>query len=208
MCENKKQNMKVRKTIMKKKLLSLLLAVCMIFSVCVTLSITTHALTANDISNAVKNKTGTIEINSQTDWDTFADAAKSNTYEGVVIELNTSVTDTAWTPIAEFKGTFDGNGNTIEGVTIDGNAFFAVANGATIRDVTFKNCSVTNTSEVVGNVSIVVGTAMSTNCTFTNVISDACIIKSNAFHSGGLIARVANCTVTVEGCQTKNGKIP
>jgi len=192
---------------MKKKLLSLLLALCMILSVCVTLSLTTHALTANDITTAVTNKTGTIEINSQADWDTFANAAKSNTYEGVEIELNTSVTDTAWTPIAEFKGTFDGNGNTIEGLTINGNAFFTKANGATIRNVTFKNCSVTNTDEVIGNVSIVVGTAESNNCTFANVITDACIISSNTQHSGGLIARVANCTVTMEGCQTKNGKM-
>ncbi len=198
---------------MKKKLLSLFLALCMILSACVTLGVTTfaagEALTAQAITDAVTAKTGTININSQDDWDVFAAASKDYTYEGVRIELNTSVTDTAWTGIASFAGTFDGNGNTISGLVISGRGFFnALTSGAEVLDVTFQNCSLTSDTTQTNDYLGLVAGKVTGEIVFDKVITDACVMDSNWGYVGGMIGGViAGSELTMTNCETKNGSL-
>ena len=196
---------------MKKKLLSLLLALCMILSACVTLGVTTFAagLSADDISTAVTNKSGTITINSQDDWNVFAASSKDNTYEGVTIELNASVTGTAWTGIASFAGIFDGNGNTISGLAISGRGFFnELTTGAKVLDVTFKNCSLTSDTNQTNDYLGLVAGKVTGEIVFDKVVTDACVMDSNWGYVGGMIGGViAGSELTMTNCETKNGRL-
>ena len=82
-----------------------------------------------------------------------AQVAGGNTYVGKYIELTSNITLTGeWKPIgsatALFAGTFDGNGHTIDGVTITDNTlgyvglFGYVKNGTVIRNVNLTNVSI------------------------------------------------------------------
>ncbi len=205
---------------MRKKALSIILAFCMVLSACVTLGVTTFAvgdaLTAQAITDAVTAKTGTININSQADWEVFAAADKSYTYEGVVIELNADITVNAdmdalaitdetdasaltkWTPITEFKGSFDGNDNTIKGLYIDGQGFFAKASGAvTVQNVIFENCYAVKDG---ANSAVVVGQVTSGAITMTNVTVDDCYLNhKNNNNAGALIGNSAG-RIVINGC--------
>jgi len=195
---------------MKKKLLSLLLALCMILSACVTLGVTTfatgEALTAQAITDAVTAKTGTININSQTDWDVFADADKSYTYEGVTIELNTSVTDTAWTPIASFAGNLNGNGNTIKGLVSSGSGLFtALVGNVQIQNVVFEECSVIRTSNHAG--LIVATLSKGVSLTLEGVTLKNCtVISKNSNGVGGFVGAVTGAFVA-NNCHVIGGKV-
>ncbi|MBE6546676.1 MAG: hypothetical protein E7668_04465 [Ruminococcaceae bacterium] len=206
---------------MRKKLLSFLLAFCMILSACVTLGVTSFAvgdaLTAQDITDTVNAKTGTININSQADWNVFAAADKAYTYEGVTVKLNaditvnaemdalaiTAETDTSaltkWTPIAEFKGTFDGNGKTVKGLYIDGAGFFAKASGTVnVQNVIFENCYAvannTNSALVIAQVSASAVVSMS-NVT----LKDCYLNHTNNNNAGALIGNSAG-KILIDGC--------
>lgn len=206
---------------MRKKALSVFLAFCMVLSACVTLGVTTFAvgdaLTAQAITDAVNAKTGTININSQDDWNVFAAADKAYTYEGVTIELNANVTVNAdmnalaitpetdvsaltkWTPITEFKGTFDGNDNTIKGLYINGQGFFAKASGTvTVKNVTFENCyAVANNA----NNAVVAGVVSASSVvTMTTVILDDCYLNHTSNNNAGALVGNSDGKLVIDGC--------
>ena len=70
-----------------------------------------------------------------------------NGYYELLADIDLS--DITWTPIANFAGSFDGNGHTIFGMTAtksDGNIAFFASAGGTIKDIIFKNASIPNAS--------------------------------------------------------------
>ena len=114
-----------------------------------------------------------------------------------------------WTPIGSsdspFKGTFDGNGFSIENLNIttddpfaENLGFFAVTDGATIKDVDFKDAKVTSFGYelddgsviyLTDNVGIVAGTSRGTR--FSNVTASG---EVNGFDNiGGIVGYVDDC---------------
>ncbi len=71
---------------------------------------------------------------------------------------------TNWTGINNFKGTFDGNGHTISGLTGTAGLFIST-DGANIKDLKLKINNISNTSQYVGGL---VGTASSSPQTIIN----------------------------------------
>lgn len=83
---------------------------------------------------------------------------EGNDFDGKTVTLTKEITipeGYAWTPIGKtnqlpFKGTFDGGGNTIYGVTVDVNVnragFFGQIDGATVRNLTLADGSVSNSA--------------------------------------------------------------
>jgi len=164
---------------MKKKLLSLVLTLCMLCSSCVVLGTTAFAaastptaddgaLTAEALTFADTQGEGTININGATDWAKFVEAAQTLDFAGVVIKLNaditynegmtateiTAATDTSgytkWTSIPKFSGTFDGGEHTISGLYVLGDGFISdLMGGATVQNVTFSNCYVKDVPSTV-----------------------------------------------------------
>jgi hypothetical protein len=87
-----------------------------------------------------------------------------------------------WTPIGSvanrFEGTFNGNGHTITGLTInaptrDNQGMFAQTNNATLKNIGLVNVSVTGGSSVGGLVGRGVGRDSITNSSVTGNVSGA-----------------------------------
>lgn len=99
-----------------------------------------------------------------------------------------------WTPIGTssvgFHGSFDGNGKTIKNLALSSTSqsagfFGGVTSGATIKDVTFQDCSVTSTSSWCG---VVIGSIiMSSSAHETAVISNVDCVRCSASVSGGVV---------------------
>ena len=148
----------------------------------------------------------TVEINTVDDLYAFANNAESNGwYAGKTVKLNVDIDlegCPAWTPVAQFKGTFDGNGKTIKNLKIEGAttdlAFFKVLDGATVKNFRLEG-SVTQTA---GNGVIAVLAAKTSGAAVTidNVYVGGALssVKDNTnnFRAAGFVAYVAvNTTI-------------
>ena len=99
-----------------------------------------------------------------------------------------------WTPIGTssvgFHGSFDGNGKTIKNLALSSTSqsagfFGGVTSGATIKDVTFQDCSVTSTSSWCG---VVIGSIiMSSSAHETAVISNVDCVRCSASASSHIV---------------------
>ena len=109
-----------------------------------------------------------------------------NTGNKYILMNNINLENTDWTPIANFTGTFDGNGHTISNVTIQEHAidtnnatvenmgFFAdTAASAVIKNLNLKNVTVTATAEAE-YIGMMVGSLRGKveNCNVTGTIID------------------------------------
>ena len=114
----------------------------------------------------------------------------------------------AWTPIANtnvpFAGTFDGNGKTITGMTIQSasnfNGLFQKVDGATIRDLTLNGAYQAAGSYNGGLIGWSVG-----NTTISDVDVNV-DVPSSGFYVGGLIGAHTTGTLTISD-STCNGTI-
>ena len=142
----------------------------------------------------------------------------SGTY---VLKNDITLSDAEWTPIGTssdpFKGTLDGNGHTIKGLTVgnganDDKAFFGFTNGATVKNIGFTSAVVKGhnqaaivvakaTSSTLSNIYVsgvvtgrdhvgtIAGDARD-NTTITNCVSTAAALSTE--HQGGGIAGWTN----------------
>ena len=99
-----------------------------------------------DATYLAQDEDGAFLIQSTDDLRYFALQAKNgNTYSGQTIKLTADVDLTGynWVPITNFKGTLDGDGHTISGLTVKAKshaAFFGNANSKlTVKNIIFKN---------------------------------------------------------------------
>ena len=160
-------------------------------------------------------------INSAADLAAFRDSVNSgNDYAGRTVVLgdniDLSLQDKNWTPIGTgtrsgsgytgnaFKGTFDGNGHTISGLTINTTAndadaaygLFGVIDGATVKDLTLADVHITvNGGECVGGV---VG-LMVNNSTVSNIEMDVASGITAVRGLGGIVGRMT-VSGTIENC--------
>ncbi len=149
-------------------------------------------------------KTYTIDNAAELAWVAFR--ADTNTFQGDTLKLgdNINLSDHLWRPISNFvnftsfAGTFDGNGHTITGLTINENTesaaptyagMFGYINNATIKNVRLENISITDT----GNTSDLYAGGLFgyddqgstiTGCYTTGSIT---VGGSNSVKAGGLI---------------------
>ncbi len=143
----------------------------------------------------------TIEINTVDDLYAFANTAESNGwYAGKTVKLNVNIDlegAPAWTPVAQFKGTFDGNGKTIKNLKIEGATtdlgFFKVLDGATVKNFRLEG-SVTQTAGN-GVVAVLAARTSGAAVTIDNVYVGGTLNSdknnTNCFRVGGFVGYVA-----------------
>ena len=153
---------------------------------------------------------------------------------GVTADTNKLVVQRKWTPLATFKGTFDGQGHTISGLCIvttgtDQAAFIDTLSGGTVQNLEIKDfyakgvtaagiaCAMTNNAliERCSTCGIIDGSVRSGglvqsagNVTIRNSFSRSTvwiqIDQQNSTFSGGLIG-AADGIVTLENCYAACG---
>lgn len=109
-----------------------------------------------------------------------------------------------WTPIGKtgeaFNGTFDGRGNTINGIyvnTTESNAgLFGVATNSTIQDLEIKNAYFTSSASVLGSI-----VGYSNNTKLMNIYSNA-YVEADANSVGGMIGQISGASEekNISGC--------
>lgn len=145
----------------------------------------------------------TIHIASAEELLKLSDACKYDAYsrdKTVLLDVDIDLGETDYVPIPTFGGTFDGQGHTISGLSLDGDGahmglFRYVQEGGTV-----KNLTVTGNIDSAGTMSeigAIVGTNMGTitGCTFSGTISGA----SNV----GGIAGTNEATGMIYDCKTE-----
>ncbi|MCD8049896.1 MAG: hypothetical protein LUG52_09975 [Clostridia bacterium] len=128
-----------------------------------------------------------------------------NNFDGKMIVLGNSIdlNSEAWTPIGTnstpFKGTFDGQGSTVQNLSVSGftyAGFFGYADGsAVIKNVTITG-SVSGTRYAGGIVGYIASGVTVENCTNTGTVANS----GTSCRTGGVVGfiygTVSNCTNT------------
>ena len=147
--------------------------------------------------------------------------AEGGNTSGLCYELTADIdlANNVFTPIGpsstnQFKGIFNGAGNTISNLKIDRteslSGLFGRVNGAAIQNLTIDHATITSTS---GNVGALVGAAYG-SCTITNCVVKNSSVTGGSNLTGGLIGysgtAVSKCAVidtTVSGTEYIGGLI-
>ena len=195
---------------MKKKLLSLILAVCMICSTLVTIGVTATAadgsVNADSIAAAIAAGE-TVYIEGVNDLKAFMEYGKTNTFDGAKVELkaNIDATGVTWTPIAEFKGTFDGGNFTISNLNV-GQGFFSKLEG-TVMNVNFDNCvAKDNTMAGVVARQVPANFVATINNVNVNNPTVAPLTTTSAVYLGGFVGIVYG-KILMDDCHTVGGSV-
>ncbi len=201
---------------MKKGLKYVLLAVCMM-----TLMSTT-VFAANGTLGGSGTEAAPYLIEDLADLEAFRDAVNNGeSYEGKTLALANTITLTGeWTPIGNgnrsgstytgnaFKGTFDGRGNTIFGLSINAGeasaaiGLFGVVDGGTVKNLTLSDVSINAADNK--NAGAAIG-LMVNNATADSIIVSGSVTAADG--TGGVVGRmtisgtISNCTnsATVTG---------
>ena len=108
-----------------------------------------------------------------------------------------------WSMTVNYTGTLDGNGYTIDNLTISSDAenvgLIQSANGATFKNIRMENVSVEGTSASNQTTGALVGDA--NNTTFENIAVVSGTVKNNATdfgsgYTGGIVGSADNSTIT------------
>lgn len=107
-----------------------------------------------------------------------------------------------------FSGTFDGNGKTVSGLTIDGNAkvgLFAVLNGATVKNLTIKDATIASDGGYAG----VLAGQVTGNSVISGVTVDGAVVTSSDLYASALIGAVdsADGAVVISGVTVRNATV-
>ena len=136
----------------------------------------------------------------------------SGTY---VLKNDITLSDNEWTPIgtkdSPFKGTLDGNGKTIKGLTVgnganDDKAFFGFTNGATVKNIAFTN------AVVKGHNQAAIVVAQATSSTLSNIYVSGVVtgrdhvgtIAGDARGTTGNRTTITNCVSTAAALSTEH----
>ena len=199
---------------MKKKLLSLLLALCLVMALV--------PMTAFAEENEQSNKTSITTVDELLQ---FAKAVDNGEYDDktdavVSLDADLDLTDVAWTPIGSvfaadgtllhyFSGKFYGNGHTISNLDFSENygkaeypvfGFFSVAYGAEISGLTIQGkLDVSNSGYVFfGTVA-----GVAENSKISDCISDVSFTDTDKYINGPTALCGYAINTTIEHCQNK-----
>lgn len=198
---------------MKKRLLSLLLVLAMVFS------LMPAALAADTVdvsalpeytADADTSAGAAYKISTEEGLRAFAAAVKADDGKGTYnlssvsfyLANDIALTGT-WTPVGSaasypgdfFAGTFDGCGHTISGLNVQGQGLFAAINQATIRNLNVSG-TVSSTVNYVGGIVGKVQAGTIENCSFSGSVSSS---KKSAY-VGGIAGGLYSANVTISGC--------
>lgn len=195
---------------MKKRLLSLLLVLAMVFS------LMPAALAADTVdvsalpeytADADTSAGAAYKISTEESLRAFAAAVKADdgkgTYSlsGVSFYLANDIALTGtWTPVSNaalypgdfFAGTFDGCGHTISGLNVQGRGLFAAINQAAIRNLNVSG-TVNSTVSYVGGIVGKVQAGTIENCSFSGSVT-------GGGYTGGIAGGLNSNNVTISGC--------
>ena len=172
------------------------------------LSMAVFTASADEVlpSEDFEEENGVFHIENASDMLAFAGMAGwYEWYAGktVSIDANIDMTGVAWTMVASFKGTLEGNGNCIKNLKIEGAGqlgIFKELNGATIKNLRILDSSVKTTAEMAGGIAVLASNATS----FENVYIDSTVetpAATGTNRSGGFIGYTnADASVTFKNC--------
>ena len=123
-----------------------------------------------------------------------------------ILTQNIDLKGEEWTPFAPttgkvadaFGGTFDGNGKTISGLSVSGDGFFAVVNGAEIKNLTLQGTVSGSSASVGGIVGKTQGSVKITNCAFEGNVTSTNTGTTSG--TAGIVGKVNSGNVTITGC--------
>ncbi len=184
---------------MQKKLFGILLALCMLLSLC-------FAISAAEVTHVTEVPEGYTGISDEAGLQTLMDdEGLSGKY--ILMSDITLTTATTQSPIgtvdAPFTGIFDGNNYSISGINIVGSAqnagFFGVVKGATIKNLTVTG-TVTNTTSYAGGL---IGRSAG-SVTISDVTSNITVTNTKGAGDAGFIGyadvSAADVAVTITNC--------
>ncbi len=199
---------------MKKRLLSLLLVLAMVFSLMpAALAADTVDVSAlPEYTAGADTSTGAAyKISSEESLRAFAAAVKADdgngtyNHSGVALYLANDIALTGtWTPVGStatyvgdfFAGTFDGCGHTISGLNVQGSAvnqgLFAAINKATIRSLNVSGVVSCGTKNYIGGIVGKVQAGTIENCSFSGSVTGG--------YAGGIAGGLNSNSVTISGC--------
>ena len=141
-------------------------------------------------------------ISSEAEWNTFAQNVNDGTsYEGKTVMLGADINVNTMV-VGTFKGTFDGNGHTIN-VNIsggaDGLALFYIIDGATIQNVKVTGTITSSLHRPATFVALVYGSSIIRNCwSSVDIVST---LENDWVDGGAFVARVStDATLTMTDC--------
>ena len=192
---------------MKKRALSLLMAVILVVSL-----LPTAVWAADGTLSGSGTEADPYLIASADDLKAFRDKVNAGDNSTLCAKLtqNIDLGNNSWTPIISFsatyitayKGTFDGDYHTINGLKIDSTAsnqgLFGAINGATIKNLKV-NGSVTSSNNYIGGIVGKVQQGTIENCSFSGTVSTT---KSGGY-AGGITSYAGNTSTqkaTITGC--------
>ena len=160
--------------------------------------------------DAVTEENNTLLINDPEQFSSFATAVNNgNTFSGINVALGSDIdlSGVAWTPIGTstnaFKGTFNGNGHTINNLEISGldksiiAGLFGELNG-TVKDLAIDNAKISHVSDGSGGIGVVAGSIFNTGLIENVTVSNA-EITGNRW-TGGIVGymygSIKNCKVS------------
>ena len=137
----------------------------------------------------------------------WAETVQSDPALNIILTADIDLTGTEWTPIPDFIGTFDGNGKTITGLTINKSTmnvglFASIAEGGTVKNLTLDDVNITASSSNVGaiageNRGIIENCSVSGSVTSSRMYSD-CVGGIAGWNYRGTITD-CHSSATVEG---------
>ena len=161
--------------------------------------------TAEDLGYFIQDD-GSYAVYTATGLQAWATEVENNPSQNCTLTADIDLTGTEWTPIQGYAGTFDGNGKTIIGLTINQSAtdniglFTSIAEGGTVKNLTLDDVDITARS----NVGAVAGQNRGTieNCSVSGSVkgssNNSCVGGIVGWHYGGTITD-CHSSATVEG---------
>ena len=161
--------------------------------------------TAEDLGYFIQDD-GSYAVYTATGLQAWATEVENNPSQNCTLTADIDLTGTEWTPIQGYAGTFDGNGKTIIGLTINQSAtdniglFTSIAEGGTVKNLTLDDVDITARS----NVGAVAGQNRGTieNCSVSGKVAgssdNSCVGGIAGFHCKGSITD-CHSSATVEG---------
>ena len=159
----------------------------------------------------VTEENNTLLINTADQFKSFATAVNNgNTFSGINVALGSDIdlNNQPWTPIGTstnaFKGTFNGNGHTINNLEISGldksiiAGLFGELNG-TVMDLVIDNAKISHVSDGSGGIGVVAGSIFNTGLIKNVTVSNA-EITGNRW-TGGIVGYMYG---SVENCKVSN----
>jgi lysophospholipase L1-like esterase len=156
----------------------------------------------------VQDANGFYHLYNREHFDWFAANVNTQRDLNVILETEIDLTGATWIPLTPtgYQGTFDGNGHTIKGLTINNDTqytgLFARVTGGTVKDLTLENVRIASTNSYVGAVAGLVDSGTLFGVTVTGSVEATFGQNTNL---GGIVGQAGSVTapVVIENCVNK-----